>query len=55
MSRSGRKRTCARGARVYCFDTSPISQVRYEALEHVSVTRDFLNDPGRFVSEDEGS
>jgi predicted ATPase len=38
------------GARIYSFDQSPIAMVRYEHLEHVTVTRDFLNDPGRFTS-----
>ncbi len=37
------------GARIYSFDQTPICEVDYEKLEHVVVTRDFLNDPGRFL------
>jgi predicted ATPase len=39
------------GARIYSFDQAPISEVAYGELEHVVVTRDFLNDPGRFISK----
>jgi predicted ATPase len=38
------------GAWIYSFDGSPIAEVAYDKLEHVVVTRDFLNDPGRFLS-----
>ena len=37
------------GARIYSFDETPIGEVKYEELEHVVVTRDFLNDPSRFT------
>jgi predicted ATPase len=37
------------GARIYSFDTVPVSQVGYEELEHVRLTRDFLNAPERFL------
>jgi predicted ATPase len=37
------------GARIYSFDGGCIEQVEYERLEHVALTRDFLNDPGRFL------
>jgi predicted ATPase len=37
------------GARIYSFDQTPICEVDYEKLEHVVITRDFLNDPGRFL------
>jgi predicted ATPase len=37
------------GARIYSFDQTPVAAVEYEALEHVALTRDFLNDPGRFL------
>ena len=37
------------GATIYSFDTSPITVVAYEELEHVVVTRDFLNDPKSFL------
>jgi predicted ATPase len=36
-------------ARIYSFDEAPIAEVEYGELEHVRVTRDFLNDPERFV------
>ncbi|MGD0680382.1 MAG: AAA family ATPase [Polyangiaceae bacterium] len=38
------------GARIYSFDQTPIARVAYEELEHVTVTREFLNDPGRFIA-----
>jgi predicted ATPase len=37
------------GARIYSFDAIPIARVDYATLEHVVVTRDFLNDPRRFL------
>jgi predicted ATPase len=37
------------GARIHSFDETPIAQVAYEDLEHVSITRNFLNDPDRFI------
>jgi predicted ATPase len=37
------------GARIYNFDETPVAQVEYSALEHVALTRDFLNDPERFL------
>jgi predicted ATPase len=37
------------GARIFSFDQAPISEVGYGELEHVVVTRDFLNDPSRFT------
>lgn len=37
------------GARILSFDTVPISDANYEDLEHVRVTRDFLNAPDRFL------
>jgi predicted ATPase len=37
------------GARIYSFDSVPVSKVRYEELEHVRLTRDFLNAPERFL------
>jgi predicted ATPase len=36
-------------ARIYSFDALPVQRVAYEALEHVALTRDFLNDPARFL------
>ena len=37
------------GARIYSFDSAPVAAVEYEALEHVRLTRDFLNDPARYL------
>jgi predicted ATPase len=37
------------GARIYSFDASPIAEVAYGDLEHVVITRDFLNDPAKFL------
>jgi len=37
------------GATIYSFDSSPVQRVRYEDLEHVALTRDFLADPARFL------
>jgi len=36
-------------ARIYSFDAGRISPARYETLDHVLITRDFLNDPARFL------
>ncbi len=37
------------GADILGFDTAPLARVRYEDLEHVTVTRDFLRDPDAFL------
>jgi predicted ATPase len=37
------------GARIYSFDSAPPEAVRYDELEHVRLTRDFLNAPERYV------
>ena len=37
------------GAAIYSFDRVPIASVPYEDLEHVALTRAFLNDPGAFL------
>ena len=39
------------GARIYTFDRLPIEPVEFEALDHVRITRDFLNAPGRYLSQ----
>lgn len=39
------------GARIYSFDAPPIREVSYADLAHVTVMRDFLNDPGRALRE----
>lgn len=36
-------------ARIYNFDATPIQAVAYEDLDHVRVTRDFLNAPARYL------
>jgi len=37
------------GATIYSFDDVPVRAVAYEDLDHVTVTRGFLNDPGRYL------
>lgn len=37
------------GARIYSFDTLPVTEVAYADLEHVNLMRDFLNDPHRYL------
>lgn len=37
------------GARILSFDEPPIAEVAYDALDHVSLTRDFLKEPGRYL------
>jgi len=39
------------GARIYSFDHQPVETVEYVDVEHVKLTRDFLNDPGRFIRQ----
>jgi predicted ATPase len=39
----------APGATIWSFDHEPIHRVAYEDLEHVSLTRDFLNDREAFL------
>jgi predicted ATPase len=36
-------------ALIYSCDQVPIQSVRFEELEHVALTRDFLNDPAKFL------
>jgi predicted ATPase len=36
-------------ATIYTFDEQPPKRVKYEELEHVRLTRDFLNDPEAFL------
>jgi predicted ATPase len=36
-------------AAIYSFDESPLAAVSYNELEHVNLTRDFLNSPERFI------
>jgi len=37
------------GARIYSFDQIPVREASYETIEHVSLTRDFLAAPERFL------
>ena len=37
------------GARIYSFDHIPVAPVAYDDLEHVTLTRAFLNDPKTFL------
>lgn len=39
------------GARIYDFDRVPPAAVKYEELEHVALTREFLAAPERFLSK----
>ncbi|MDB4898576.1 MAG: ATPase [Gemmatimonadetes bacterium] len=36
-------------ARIYSFDSAPAVEVKYEDLEHVRLTKDFLNGPERYL------
>lgn len=36
-------------ATIYSFDEMPVRAVAYEDLDHVTVTRGFLNDPGQYL------
>jgi len=38
-------------ARIYSFDATPVQAVAYEDLNHVRVTRDFLNAPERYLKQ----
>jgi predicted ATPase len=37
------------GATIYTFDNGAIQPAAYDSLDHVTITRDFLNDPGAFL------
>ena len=37
------------GADILSFDTAPVRRVSYEEVEHVTLTRDFLNNPEAFL------
>jgi predicted ATPase len=37
------------GARIYSFDATPVKIMAYEDLDHVRLTRDFLNTPERYL------
>ncbi len=37
------------GAEIYSFDRSPLARVPYDELEHVSLTKAFLNDPASYL------
>jgi predicted ATPase len=37
------------GARIYSFDSVPVRAVAFEELDHVTITRDFLNEPQRYL------
>lgn len=39
------------GARIYNFDVTPVKTVAYQELDHVRLTRDFLNAPERFLRQ----
>jgi predicted ATPase len=37
------------GARIVSFDQAPVGEVAFEELEHVRLTREFLEDPQRYL------
>ncbi len=37
------------GAAILTFDSAPIQPVEYDELEHVTLTRSFLNNPEQFL------
>ncbi len=37
------------GATIYTFDQTPVAAVSYSELEHVNLTREFLNEPDKFL------
>jgi len=37
------------GATILNFDSAPVRPVRWDELEHVAITRSFLNDPGAYL------
>jgi predicted ATPase len=37
------------GATIYTFDRTPVQRIAFEELEHVNLTRAFLNDPTSFL------
>jgi predicted ATPase len=39
------------GATIYSCDTVPLSTVKYDELDHVTITRDFLNAPERYLRQ----
>jgi predicted ATPase len=39
------------GAAIYSFDSTPRVRTAYDDLEHVWLTRSFLNDPQRFLRQ----
>ena len=38
-------------AQIYSFDSTPVEMVAYDDLDHVRITRDFLNAPARYLSQ----
>jgi predicted ATPase len=38
-------------AQIYSFDSIPVRAVLYEELDHVRITRDFLNAPDRYLNQ----
>ena len=38
-------------AQIYSFDSTPVEVVAYDDLDHVRITRDFLNAPSRYLSQ----
>jgi len=38
-------------AQIYSFDKTPVASVSYDDLDHVRITRDFLNAPARYLKQ----
>ena len=38
-------------AQIYSFDKTPVAVVAYDDLDHVRITRDFLNAPERYLNQ----
>jgi len=36
-------------AKIFSFDSLPVAEIPYEEVEHVTLTRDFLSNPGSFL------
>jgi predicted ATPase len=39
------------GARIYCFDSAPVTEERYQDLGNVRLMREFLKDPSAFLAD----
>lgn len=37
------------GGRIYSFDRTPVREESFDSLDHIQITRDFLQEPGRYL------